>query len=123
MAQNLKLSEYLAQRGKKAKALTRIEADVFGIEYPLQAGWPRRHGGMEITGAMIELVEAHAAEAGMSADRQVRRSAKRAAAALPTQAPDQRPVLAEKVTRPPLFPGFVMRPALRHRARRPAPWA
>jgi hypothetical protein len=123
MAQNLRLSEYLSQRGKKAKALTRIEAEVFGIEYPLQAGWPRRHGGMEITGAMIDLVQAHAVEAGMSTDRQVRRSAKRATAALPTQVPDQRPVLAEKVMRPSLFPGFVVRPALRHRTRRPAPWA
>ena len=132
MAQKMTLSAYLQQRGKKAKALTRIEAQVFDVPFPLQSGWPRRYGAMEITPEMIERIEAHAAEASQSDDRTIRRSAKRAAAALPVAetAAAARPtppapalVGASKAAGAPSFPGFALRPAKRRRSRESAPWA
>ncbi|WP_404535460.1 hypothetical protein [Massilia sp. TN1-12] len=110
------LTVYLAQRGKKAKALTKIEAQVFGIPFPLQAGWPRRHGAMEITAEMIDQVAQRAAADAASTEKVVRRSAKRAAAA---QKPSK-PQAAESTTASScssldMFPGFALRPARRYR--------
>lgn len=56
----MKLSEYLAARGV-CKALTKIEAQAFGVPYPLQAGWPRQYGGTEITAAMLDKIRTSAA--------------------------------------------------------------
>jgi hypothetical protein len=133
MAQKMTLSAYLVGRGKKAKALTKIEADVFGIPYPLLAGWPRRHGAMEITEEMIEEVGARAAAANESVDKKARRNAKRASAALPTSGlgvdhaetspTPGKPPAQPKPTAAPLFPGFILQPGRRHRARKPAPWS
>lgn len=133
MAQKMTLTAYLVQRGKKAKALTKIEADVFGIAYPLQAGWPRRHGAMEITDAMVEQIGARAAAAAELTDKKTRRSAKRASAALPASglgidhagaSPAQRtPPAQPKPTATHLFPGFILQPGRRHRARKSAPWS
>ena len=129
MAQKMTLTAYLAQRGKKAKALTKVEAQVFGIPYPLQAGWPRQFGPMEITEEMLEQLEAAVARAKKSKDQKVRRSARRTAAALPaskrpvqhqakvtSSAPPPRPRTVEA----PLFPGFALR--VPRRLRRSAPW-
>jgi len=120
MLQKLTLAVYLEQKGQKAKALKRIEAEAFGIPYPLQAGWPGRHGEMEITSQMLEQIA--------TAPRTKVRSANPA-----LQDNEARQNLRPdcdvnhghqaEVMRPVRFPGFVMRPALRHRARRSAPWA
>lgn len=129
MAQKMTLTAYLAQRGKKAKALTKIEAGVFGIPYPLLAGWPRRHGAMEITEAMLGQVEALASEAAQSTDRKVRRSANRAAAvSAPATKGEPRQGLASPqavaiMERPSVIPGFVLRQARRYRGRKQPPWA
>jgi hypothetical protein len=61
------LTAYLAQRGTKAKALTKREADLLGIPFPLQCGWPRKYGGMEIDERMLEELIAHAEAARQSA--------------------------------------------------------
>jgi hypothetical protein len=129
MAQKVTLSAYLEQRGKKAKALTKIEAGVFGIPYPLLAGWPRRHGGMEITDAMIERVEVLASAAAQSTDRNARQGGKRATAAVTTPAPKgecqqglRPPQMAVAIDRPSTIPGFVLRQARRYRARKQPPW-
>lgn len=124
MAQEMTLSVYLQQRGKKAKALTRIEAEVFGIPFPLLAGWPRRHGAMTITEEMIRQIEELAAAADQATDRPSRRSRKRVAAALPSAGV---PVMVEhSATRrevvAPSFPGFALRLPKRHRAKESAPW-
>jgi len=47
------LTEYLKARGT-CKALTRIEAESFGVPYPLVSGWPVKFGGIEITPKMID---------------------------------------------------------------------
>jgi hypothetical protein len=52
MSEKLTLTAYLDQRGKKAKALKRGEAEAFGIPYPLQSGWPAKYGALEITEEM-----------------------------------------------------------------------
>jgi len=93
MAQEMTLTAYLAQRGTKAKALKRGEAEAFGIPYPLQAGWPARYADIVITEAML-----------------------RQAAANMT-APRRRPVLLAVTLRPATsnrFRGFVLRRARRY---------
>lgn len=132
MAQKLTLTAYLWQRGKKAKALTKIEAQVFGIAYPLQAGWPRRHGAMEITEAMLDQVAAQAIAANQATVQKIRRSAKRAAAALPASVQLTHPSPSASMSCAPparakaveatLFPGFILRNARRLRTRRSPPW-
>ena len=52
----LTLATYLERRGS-VKALTRIEAEVFGIQYPLKKGWAHRHGADEITQAMLDQLQ------------------------------------------------------------------
>jgi hypothetical protein len=106
MAQKMTLTGYLAQRGVKAKALTKGEAELLGIPYPLRAGWPRRHGAMEIEEEMLTrlvvCVEGarRAAEEKARSDRaKVKRTAL-AGCQLPTELP--------------AFPGFVLRQARRY---------
>jgi hypothetical protein len=102
MSEMLTLSTYLEQRGKKAKALRRGEAEAFGIPYPLRAGWPRQYGGMEITAAMIE----DAAFRDAIARQEARDRAKHEPPKLPAQQAKASPV-----------PGFVLRQAKRYRTR------
>ena len=117
MSQKLTLEVYLEQKGQKAKALKRIEAEAFGIPYPLQAGWPGRHGEMEVTPKMLEQiataprVKTLPAAAAFQGDESYQ-----------TLRPDCdiNHVRQLEATRPSRFPGFVVRPALRHRARRSA---
>jgi hypothetical protein len=56
MSQKLTLTVYLECRGL-VKSLTRIEAESFGVPYPLVSGWPLRYGDMEITQAMLDRLE------------------------------------------------------------------
>lgn len=121
MAKKMTLSGYLAQRGKKAKALTRGEAALLGIPYPLQAGWPRRYGAVEIDEVMLEKLAACAEVARRAAEGKAQRAGvKRAGETSPR--PLRQPAAIEPaVSR--VVSGFVLRRARRHRGRRPAPWA
>ncbi len=56
MPEKLTLAIYLERRGA-VKALTRIEAEVFGVPYPLVKGWAHRHGAGEITQAMLDQLQ------------------------------------------------------------------
>ncbi len=56
MPEKLTLAIYLERRGS-VKALTRIEAEVFGVPYPLVKGWAHRHGADEITQAMLDQLQ------------------------------------------------------------------
>lgn len=56
MPENLILAVYLERRGS-VKALTRIEAEVFGVPYPLVKGWATRLGAMSITQAMLDQLQ------------------------------------------------------------------
>jgi len=56
MPENLTLAVYLERRGS-VKALTRIEAEVFGVPYPLVKGWATRLGAMAITQAMLDQLQ------------------------------------------------------------------
>lgn len=120
MSQKLTLAVYLEQKGQKAKALKRVEAEAFGIPYPLQAGWPSRHGDMEVTPQMLEQIAT------------APRTKVRSAGPGPQDNEERQNIRPGydinhegqvEAMRPSQFPGFVVRPALRHRARRPAPWA
>jgi hypothetical protein len=53
MSQKLTLAVYLEGRGA-VKSLTKIEAEAFGVPYPLVSGWPARYREVEITNAMLE---------------------------------------------------------------------
>jgi hypothetical protein len=39
----MKLSEYLKTRGVRAKALSKREATLIGVGWPLKSGWPEVH--------------------------------------------------------------------------------
>lgn len=131
MAQKLTLTEYLRRRGA-IKALTKIEADAFGIPWPLQAGWPARFGAMEVTDEMRVDLQARMATARHSTASKAQRGlegigdkklAERAPllqackrACVP-RAPD---VPASRCQPMPvtltLFPGFIRRQARRYRS-------
>lgn len=134
MAQKLTLTGYLRRRGA-IKALTRIEAEAFGIPYPLQSGWPSRYASMEITKAMLEELAkrivsakestARKAQGGLSAATHTAFESapvSPANCAAAKQAPSAAgAALAVPAMKSP-FPGFVLRQARRYQSRRPAPW-
>ena len=72
MSQKLTLTRYLEGRGS-VKSLTRIEAEAFGVPYPLVSGWPARYGATEITTAMLDDLTARVAVAGRSTAKKARR--------------------------------------------------
>lgn len=117
MPEKLTLTAYLEQRGKKAKALRRCEAEAFGIPYPLQSGWPAKHGSMEITEAMLVQAASRIKAAKEEAREKVRADKKRRGTSLPETKLDlnTQPTAA---TSP--VPGFVSRLARRYRIRNPA---
>jgi ribosomal protein L7/L12 len=45
----MKLIDYLRERHPRINALTRAEAGLLGISYPLVSGWVDRHGDMELS--------------------------------------------------------------------------
>ena len=72
MPENLTLAVYLERRGS-VKALTRIEAEVFGVPYPLVKGWAYRHGGAEITQAMLDRLQEEISRARSSTAERAQR--------------------------------------------------
>ncbi len=46
--------DYVKARGIGSHSLTSVEADVFGVPYPLINGWCHVHADLEITEAMIQ---------------------------------------------------------------------
>jgi hypothetical protein len=120
MAQKMTLTAYLAQRGVKAKALTKGEADLLGIPYPLQGGWPRKYGTLEINEELLKQLVVYAEAARQVAEEKARRSqikptaAEAAGAQLPLVGAPAR-IAASPV------PGFVLRQARRYRQRSSAP--
>lgn len=68
MPETLTLAVYLNKRGS-VKSLTRIEAEAFGVPYPLQPGWPAKFGAMGITASMLQDLEARIATARQSTAR------------------------------------------------------
>lgn len=121
MAQKMTLTAYLAQRGVKAKALTKGEADLLGIPFPLQGGWPRKYGGIEIDDGLLKQLSAHAESARLAAEKKARLGQARPAAPAPVGV--QMPLVSApvRVAGSPV-PGFVLRQARRYRTRKPAPW-
>lgn len=53
----MRLQEYLAAKGA-IKALTKKEAEIFGIPYPLINGWPTRYGNVTVTPEMVDKLRA-----------------------------------------------------------------
>lgn len=132
MSQKLTLARYLQGRGE-VKALTHIEAQAFGVPYPLQPGWPRRYGSMEITEAMIDNLKARIATAKESTASKARRGLEGIGREVPETSvpqmqtpPRSRPAAAPAEMDLPavsnMFPGFVLRQAKRYRSRKSAPW-
>jgi hypothetical protein len=125
MSQKLTLARYLESRGS-VKSLTRIEAEAFGVPYPLVSGWPARHGNTEITEAMVEDLAQRIAGARRSTASKALRGLNGAAGGSPSSGPrtgaarQALPIESAakqhvEVTRS--FPGFVLRPAKRSRGR------
>jgi len=122
MAEKMTLTAYLAQRGVKAKALTRGEAALLGIPFPLQGGWARKHGPMLIEEELLPKLAAYADAARQVAEEKAR--AKKAESRGAAPAGDQLPLLSTpaRILVSPV-PGFVPRLARRYRKSKPAPWA
>lgn len=116
------LTAYLAQRGTKAKALTKGEADLLGIPYPLRSGWPRRHGTMEIDERMIGQLAAHAEAARQAVEEKARRATAKGASPDPVRQSALQFTTAPAKERVSPVPGFVLRQARRYRPRKSAPW-
>ena len=131
MAQKLTLTEYLRRRGA-IKALTRIEAEAFGIPWPLQSGWPARFACMEITVEMLDDLQhrmetarqstVKKARCGLEGAGQVRLAPMpfRIGATQSSNTITPRVVFAHEKRS--LFPGFVLRQAKRYRSRYSKPW-
>lgn len=124
MSQKLTLARYLEGRGS-VKSLTRIEAEAFGVPYPLVSGWPSRHGDMEISQAMLEDLAQRIGCARRSTASKALRGLDGAGGPDPADrqgnrdvspAPAPHPVPAQHIEAAPSFPGFVLRPAKRVRA-------
>ena len=55
----MNLQEYMAIKYRgAARALLKKEADIFGVPYPLRAGWVDKYGEIEITQAMAQRLRA-----------------------------------------------------------------
>jgi hypothetical protein len=72
MSRKLTLALYLDGRGA-VKSLTRIEAEAFGVPYPLVSGWPARYENIEITSAMLEDLAQRITSACRSTAKKARR--------------------------------------------------
>ncbi|QJD98640.1 hypothetical protein HH212_00110 [Massilia forsythiae] len=134
MAQNetITLSAYLEMRGKKAKALTRGEADLLHIPFPLKNGWPRKYGPMLLTDEMVERLVATKVAAEKEAEKRARRiqaqAERRAAAAQGQLSMIEEPAPSQALVRtgPRFVQGFRLRPAqrqLQRPVRKSAPWS
>jgi hypothetical protein len=125
MSQKLTLARYL-RGGGEVKTLTRIEAIVFGVPYPLQPGWPSKYGAKEITAEMIDDVRARIAVAKESTAKSAHRRLDALDEKPPTAESAHIGLLAHAVvshtSKASSVPGFVLRQARRYRARKSAPW-
>ena len=50
----MKLKDYLKKRNKSANALTLAEAKVIHINYPLEKGWVKTYGDIELSAETLE---------------------------------------------------------------------
>lgn len=53
----MKLLEYLRTRHPTVNALTKVEADIIGIDYPLMSGWVKIYGRIEVSENMVEALK------------------------------------------------------------------
>lgn len=120
MPEKLTLAVYLERRGA-VKALTRIEAEVFGVQYPLVKGWAHRHGTDEITQAMLDQLQEKIGRARSSTAQKAMRGYEGATQHSPdSNVANQEGASRAKVVKPNslnalVFPGFVARLAKRTR--------
>ena len=126
MSEKLTLAVYLEKRGS-VKALTRIEAEVFGVPYPLQKGWAHRHGAAPITQEMLGQLQQKIGQAKSSTAEKARRGLEGIGGIASGAKPLQNRLLPCAATAPIAkasgIPGFVLRQARRYRNRRQPPWA
>ncbi|HBI70682.1 MAG TPA: hypothetical protein DDZ22_17255 [Massilia sp.] len=128
MNSTLTLAVYLERRGA-VKALTRIEAEVFGVPYPLVKGWAHRHGADEITQAMLDQLQEKIGRARSSTAEKAQRGldgvegVPPAPAAAPQQCSAAERAKIEPIEKLSPVPGFVLRQARRYRPRKSVPWA
>lgn len=113
MPEKLTLAVYLQRRGS-VKALTRIEAEVFGVPYPLVKGWAHRHGAVEITQAMLDQLQEKIGRARSSTAEKAQRGLSGVEGVALASG-------ASMVERPSPVPGFVLRQPRRFRSRKSAP--
>lgn len=108
-ARKMTLTSYLAGRGT-CKALTSIEAQVFGVPFPLVAGWAQRHGAIGITPGMIDQLRAKIGRAQSSTTAKAKRGLDAALGLSADPATRAARVKGASLTRAlPRFPGFVLR--------------
>lgn len=129
MPEKLTLAVYLEKRGA-VKALTRIEAEVFGVPYPLLKGWATRHGATEITAGMIEQLQDKIGRAKSSTAEKAQRGLDGVEGVVPAPAyaPQQRMSTEPRPAAAPVerlspIPGFVLRHARRYRRSKSASWS
>ena len=125
MPQKLTLARYLEGRGS-VKSLTRIEAEAFGVPYPLVSGWPGRYGDMEITQAMIEELSQRIGCAPRSTASKALRGLEGAVGQVAAHPQDRLTancklgcisLVVSHAVAGSSFPGFTLRPAKRARLR------
>lgn len=128
MAEKLTLTTYLERRGT-CKTLTRIEAEAFGVPYPLVSGWPVRFGAVEITQAMLKDLATRIQTARRSTASKARRGLDGAEGRVqnvpaPIEVPACTVAAPLQRNNPAIFPGFARRLARRARDRQveSAPW-
>lgn len=124
MPEKLTLAVYLEKRGA-VKALTRIEADVFGVPYPLQKGWAHRHGAAPITQEMLNQLQEKIGRSKSSTAEKAQRGLDgvEGVAPAPACAPRQQMSTQPQTASAPVerlspIPNFVLRQARRYRLRR-----
>jgi len=121
MSQKLTLAVYLKGRGE-VKSLTRIEAEAFGVPYPLVSGWPVRHGHIEITQVMLDDLTQRIIVARRSTANKALRGLDGLGTVVTTPSAQplvpemQSPAGIEQRSVIPTAPGFVLRRARRYRA-------
>jgi hypothetical protein len=50
---SITLEQYLRTKHPTINALTRIEANILGLEYPLKSGWVYKYGNLEIPSEIL----------------------------------------------------------------------
>lgn len=129
MPEKLTLAVYLEKRGA-VKALTRIEAEAFGVPYPLMKGWATRHGATEITQDMLSQLQEKIGRSKSSTSEKAQRGLDGVEGVLPApvSAPQQQVRAQLQASTAPVerlspIPGFVLRPARRYRSSKSTPRA